>query len=86
MELPAELPRRPSVGPGRVLVSWTPCPCAGNIGRGHQRVHCAELGCREMWYEPPHAPDADLLGPEGLAALDGYRFDWHPVPEELRHS
>lgn len=69
-------------GPGRVLVSWTPCPCGGDLG--HSRVHCATLGCQETWYEPPHAPGADLRGPEGLAAQQGYRFDWHPAAAELR--
>ena len=70
-------------GPGRVLVSWTPCPCGGGgPGAGHQQVHCAELGCRETWYEPPHAPDADLLGQKGDAARNGYRLDWHPVAAE----
>ena len=66
-------------GPGRVVVGWTPCPCAGNSGRGHLTVACAAPGCDERWYEPPHAPRADLRGPVGeAAARDGYRYDWHP--------
>jgi hypothetical protein len=27
---------------------------------------------------------SDLLAPEGLAAMDGYRMDWHPVAAEFR--
>ena len=62
-----------------MVVGWTPCPCAGNSGRGHLTVACAAPGCDERWYEPPHAPRADLRGPVGeAAARDGYRYDWHP--------
>jgi len=45
-------------GPGRVLVSWTVCGCAS--GDGRLRVHCAEPGCRSIWYKPPHQPGAEL--------------------------
>jgi hypothetical protein len=41
-------------GPGRVIVSWTPCLCAG--GDGHLRVHCAEPECPSVWCQPPHIP------------------------------
>jgi hypothetical protein len=63
--------------PGKVIVSWVPCPCAG--GRGHQSVSCTAGGCRETWYDPPHAAGADLRGPEGEVARYGQREAWHPV-------
>lgn len=66
-------------GPGRVTVSWTPCPCAGNSGRGHQSVRCVAEGCGETWHDPPHAAGAELRGPAGEAARRGQREAWHPV-------
>jgi hypothetical protein len=35
------------------MVGWTPCMCDGP---GNLRVHCAEPGCYETWYDPPHDP------------------------------
>jgi hypothetical protein len=46
--------------PGLVIVSWTPCGCAG--GDGHLRVRCAERGCRSVWYQPPHVPGTEVAG------------------------
>jgi len=50
-------------GPGRVLVSWQRCHCAGaqtlHSGRaiwGHVTVACQTPGCRSAWYNPPHEP------------------------------
>ena len=64
-------------GPGAIIVGWTPCPCAG--GLGHQVVRCGTAGCREAWHNPPHAAGAELLGPDGEAALGGRREAWLPV-------
>lgn len=41
--------------PGKVVVGWTPCMCAGTMG--HLRVHCTVPGCYETWYAPPHKAD-----------------------------
>jgi hypothetical protein len=50
-------------GPGRVLVSWQRCHCAGGRAAhpedhswGHLTVECGEPGCRWKWYSPRHAP------------------------------
>src|SRR5690242_9050254 len=46
--------------PGRVLVSWERCHCAGaqtlhpdRAIWGHFRVACREPGCTSTWYDPP---------------------------------
>jgi len=48
-------------GPGRVLVSWQRCHCAGaqtlhpdRAIWGHFTVACREPGCQSVWYDPPH--------------------------------
>jgi hypothetical protein len=46
-------------GPGRVIVSWSPCDCApaqAELGRGHLTVSCRSDGCRSRWYQPRHDP------------------------------
>jgi hypothetical protein len=45
-------------GPGRVIVSWLPCGCAG--GDGHLLVSCAEPECAAVWYQPPHQSGVDV--------------------------
>jgi hypothetical protein len=50
-------------GPARVIVSWTPCGCAG--GDGHLRVRCRERSCTSAWYQPPHQPGAEVTGRPG---------------------
>jgi len=60
------VPRRPSVGPGRVTVSWLPCGCAGGLGR--LRVSCRTDGCTSpAWYQPRHRDGAELTAPGGAA-------------------
>jgi hypothetical protein len=46
-------------GPGRVIVSWSPCDCdpaQAEPGRGHLTVSCRTAGCRSRWYQPRHDP------------------------------
>jgi hypothetical protein len=52
-------------GPGRVIVSWTPCDCQGakQAGQlGHLTVSCQEPGCGSRWYRPSHDPET-TMGP-----------------------
>jgi len=46
-------------GPGRVLVSWQRCRCAGaqtlhedQAIWGHVTIACPAPGCRSVWYDP----------------------------------
>jgi hypothetical protein len=46
-------------GPGRVIVSWTPCQCqpareAQAKGSGHRLIECRTPGCGWVDYEPLH--------------------------------
>ena len=50
-------------GPGRVLVSWERCHCAGaraahpeRYAWGNRTVACREPGCGSVWYDPPRGP------------------------------
>ncbi|MGO9144141.1 MAG: hypothetical protein ACLP70_22275 [Streptosporangiaceae bacterium] len=43
--------------PGRVIVGWMPCDCAGALrhpGRGHLWVRCRGVTCTATWYQPRH--------------------------------
>src|SRR5215472_14059044 len=54
---PGQCPAGHQWGPGRVIVSWSPCDCPGaltNPGRGHQCVRCGTRGCTATWYTPMH--------------------------------
>jgi hypothetical protein len=56
---PSKCSRGHEWGPGKVIVSWTPCDCqpAKDSGQlGHQTVSCQEPGCRCRWYRPRHDP------------------------------
>jgi hypothetical protein len=53
--------------PGRVIISFVPCPCAG--GSGHVRVRCLASGCHSVWYQPPHKPGSEITGQPGGAAM-----------------
>jgi hypothetical protein len=48
-------------GPGKVIVSWTPCMCTPALtrqarGPGHRTVSCRADGCTSTWYSPRHDP------------------------------
>jgi hypothetical protein len=58
---PAHCSRGHPWGPGRVIVSWTPCDCDPAIadpsaGQGHLTVRCRAQGCPSLWRRPPHDP------------------------------
>lgn len=60
-------------GPGRVIVSWTPCQCrpareAQAKGSGHRLVECRTPGCGWVDYEPLHDEST-----AGLAVTVGAR-------------
>src|SRR5215467_8051194 len=65
-------------GPGRVIVSWSPCDCPGAMtdpGRGHQVVRCGEPGCTSAWYRPRHGwPPGPAHRPARLPRA-GHRLD-----------
>src|SRR5258707_6440148 len=66
-------------GPGRVIVSYTPCDCAGarQAGKlGHLlTVNCREPGCTSCWRKPRHDPatatPALRVGRDGLPGSGG---------------
>ena len=54
---PLQCPAGHQWGPGRVIVSWSPCDCPGALshpGKGHQCVRCGTRGCTAAWYTPKH--------------------------------
>jgi hypothetical protein len=56
-DYPRECDRGHLWGPGLVIISWTPCGCAGAATQqppGHRTVSCAAEGCRSTWYRPRH--------------------------------
>jgi hypothetical protein len=60
------VPLRLSLGPGRVIVSWSRCDCeparaVRPHGAGHQTVRCQPPGCRARWFEPRRKSAADGL-------------------------
>ena len=66
-------------GPGRVIVSYMPCDCAGarQAGKlGHLlTVNCREPGCTSCWRKPRHDPatatPALRVGRDGLPGSGG---------------
>jgi len=53
-------------GPGKVIVSWSPCDCDPALaepGRGHLTVSCRAPGCRSRWHKPPHDPQTHTWEP-----------------------
>lgn len=62
-QIPARCPYGHELGPGRVLVGWTPCHCVSDEeGRGHRTYYC--LACHELsdkrqtiCYFPEHVPE-----------------------------
>ena len=74
----------PWKGPRKaVLLGWTGCGCRG--GLGHNWVRCQHPGCRWVFYDPPHRPDAGLTLGAPPAPLGQCRAKARSAPPFLGH-